>query len=147
MVCGVTMVLLLKMLWRSRWRPRSRSQREPGVNPTARSLQAGGTCGEAIFTAASPRLQPHGGKLASATRRGRLIPEVFMSSIVKVLEVIAQSKKSFDDAAQQAVREAAGSVRGIKSIWIENFSGVVEGDRIVEYRVNAKLSFLVEEHK
>lgn len=70
-----------------------------------------------------------------------------MSSIVKVLEVIAQSKKSFDDAAQQAVREAAGSVRGIKSIWIENFSGVVEADRIVEYRVNAKLSFLVEEHK
>ena len=69
-----------------------------------------------------------------------------MSSIVKVLEVIAQSEKSFDDAAQQAVREAAASVRGIKSIWIENFSGVVEGDRIVEYRVNAKVSFLVEGH-
>ena len=70
-----------------------------------------------------------------------------MSTIVKVLEVIAQSNKSFDDAAQQAVREAAQSVRGIKSIWIDNFSGVVEGDRIVEFRVNAKLSFLVENHK
>jgi flavin-binding protein dodecin len=70
-----------------------------------------------------------------------------MSSIVKVLEVIAQSEKSFDDAARQAVREAATSVRGIKSIWIENFSGVVDGDRIVEYRVNAKVSFLVEGHK
>lgn len=70
-----------------------------------------------------------------------------MSSIVKVLEVIAQSDKSFDDAAQQAVREAAKSVREIKSIWIDNFSGVVEGDRIVEYRVNAKLSFLVEGHR
>ena len=70
-----------------------------------------------------------------------------MSTIVKVLEVIAQSEKSFDDAAQQAVREAAASVRGIKSIWIENFSGVVEGDRIVEYRVNAKISFTVEAHK
>ena len=70
-----------------------------------------------------------------------------MSSIVKVVEVIAQSEKSFDDAAQQAVRQAAASVRGIKSIWIENFSGVVEGDRIVEYRVNARLSFLVEGHK
>jgi hypothetical protein len=70
-----------------------------------------------------------------------------MSSIVKVVEVIAQSEKSFDDAARQAVREAAASVRGIKSIWIENFSGVVEGDRIVEYRVNAKVSFLVEGHK
>jgi len=69
-----------------------------------------------------------------------------MSTIVKVVEVIAQSEKSFDDAAQQAVREAAESVRGIKSIWIENLSGVVKGDRIVEYRVNAKLSFLIEGH-
>ena len=70
-----------------------------------------------------------------------------MSTIVKVLEVIAESNKSFDDAAQQAVREAAKSVRNIKSIWIENFSGVVEEDRIVQYRVNAKLSFLIEGHK
>jgi flavin-binding protein dodecin len=74
-------------------------------------------------------------------------PEDSMSTIVKVLEVIAESEKSFDDAAQQAVREAAKSVREIKSIWIENFSGVVKGDRIVEYRVNAKLSFVVEGHK
>ena len=70
-----------------------------------------------------------------------------MSTIVKVLEVIAESEKSFEDAAQQAVREAAKSVRDIKSIWIENFSGVVKGDRIVEYRVNAKISFVVEGHK
>jgi flavin-binding protein dodecin len=70
-----------------------------------------------------------------------------MASIVKVLEVIAQSDKSFDDAAQQAVKQAAATVRGIKSIWIDNFSGVVEGDRIVLYRVNAKLSFLVEPEK
>jgi dodecin len=66
--------------------------------------------------------------------------------IVKIVEVIAQSEKSLD-AAQRAVREAAKSVRGIKSVWIDNFSGVVEGDRIVEFRVNAKLSFLVEGHK
>ena len=65
-------------------------------------------------------------------------------SIVKVLEVIAESDRSFDDAAQQAVKQAGASVRGIKSIWIDNFSGVVEGDRIVRYRVNAKLSFVVE---
>jgi len=70
-----------------------------------------------------------------------------MSTIVKVLEVIAESEKSFEDAAQQAVREAAKSVGDIKSIWIENFSGVVKGDRIVEYRVNAKISFVVEGHK
>jgi flavin-binding protein dodecin len=68
-------------------------------------------------------------------------------SIVKVVEVIAESNKSFDDAAQQAVKQAGATVRGIKSIWIDNFSGVVEGDRIVQYRVNAKLSFLVEGSK
>jgi flavin-binding protein dodecin len=67
-----------------------------------------------------------------------------VSPIVKVLEVIAESDKSFDDAAQQAVREAGQSVRGMKSIWIDNFSGVVQGDRIVEFRVNAKISFVVE---
>ena len=42
-----------------------------------------------------------------------------MSSIVKILEVIAESEKSFADAAQQAVREAAKSVRGINGVWID----------------------------
>ena len=70
-----------------------------------------------------------------------------MSQIVKVVEVIAESDKSFDDAARAAVREASKTVRGVKSIWIDNFSGVVEGDRIVRFRVNAKLSFLLEGHQ
>ena len=70
-----------------------------------------------------------------------------MSSVVKVVEVVAQSEKSFDDAAKGAVREVAKSVRNIKSIWIENFSGKVEGDKIIQYRVNARVSFLVEGRK
>ena len=70
-----------------------------------------------------------------------------MSSIVKVVEVIAQSEKSFDDAAQSAVKEVAKTVKHIKSIWIDNFSGTVEDDRITEYRVNARVSFVVEGHK
>lgn len=70
-----------------------------------------------------------------------------MSTVVKIVEVIAQSEKSFDDAAANAVREVAKTVKNIKSIWIENFSGTVEGDRITEYRVNARVSFVVEGHK
>jgi flavin-binding protein dodecin len=46
-----------------------------------------------------------------------------------------------------ASSKAAATVREINSIWIDNFSGVVEGDRIVRYRVNAKLSFLIEGHQ
>lgn len=69
-----------------------------------------------------------------------------MASVVKVIELIAQSDKSWDDAAQSAVKEAAKSVKQIKSVWIDNFSCEVEGDRIARYRVNAKVSFLVEGH-
>ena len=67
-----------------------------------------------------------------------------MSNIVKVIEVIAESGKSWDDAAQAAVAEAGKTVHQIKSVWIDNFSGEVEGNRIVRFRVNAKISFLVE---
>ena len=70
-----------------------------------------------------------------------------MSTIVKVIEVIAQSEKGFDDAARTAVSEAAKTLKGIKSIWIDNLSGEVEGDRLVKFRVNAKVSFLVEGHR
>lgn len=69
-----------------------------------------------------------------------------MSSIVKVIEIIAQSPKGFDDAAQLAVREVSKTVKNIKSIWIDNLSGEVEGNKITVYRVNAKVSFVVEGH-
>ena len=69
-----------------------------------------------------------------------------MASIVKVIEVIAESGKSWDDAAQTAVTEAAKTVHGIKSVWIDNFSAEVDGNRIARFRVNAKISFLVEGH-
>jgi flavin-binding protein dodecin len=67
-----------------------------------------------------------------------------MSSIVKVIEIIAQSEKSWDDAAQNAVREAAKTVKQIKSVWVDNFSAECDNDRIVRYRVNVKISFQVE---
>jgi flavin-binding protein dodecin len=70
-----------------------------------------------------------------------------MGNIVKVIEVIAQSDKGFEDAARSAVKEAAKTVKGIKSIWIDNFSAEVENDTITQYRVNAKISFVLEGKK
>lgn len=69
-----------------------------------------------------------------------------MSTIVKVVEVIAQSEKSFDDAVRNAVKEASKTLKGIKTVWVDNLSCTVSGDKIVEFRVNAKVSFLVEGH-
>lgn len=61
--------------------------------------------------------------------------------IVKVIEVIASSEKSFDDATQKAVEQASKTVKNIKSVYIENMNAKVENNKIVSYAVNAKISF------
>jgi flavin-binding protein dodecin len=65
-------------------------------------------------------------------------------AIHKVIEVISQSETSWEDAAQRAVGDAGRTVEQIKSIWIKNFEGVVRDNKIVEYRVNANITFEVE---
>ena len=68
-----------------------------------------------------------------------------MTRIVKVIEVIAASEKSFDDATRVAVAEAAKTVKNIQSVNIKNMNARVENNQIVTYAVNAKISFLLEE--
>lgn len=67
-----------------------------------------------------------------------------MNNIVKVVEVMAESDKSWEEAALNAVRRTAETVHGIKSIYIANFNATIEGDRIVRYRVDAKISFVLD---
>ncbi len=66
-------------------------------------------------------------------------------SMLKVVEVLAESDKGFEDAAQVAVTNAAKSVRNIKSIYIKEMTAVVDNDRIVRYRVNGKISFVLDD--
>ena len=66
-------------------------------------------------------------------------------SVVKVIEVLAQSEKSWEDAAQQALKVASKTIRNIQSIYVEGFQAIVEDNEIVNYRINAKISFVVEE--
>lgn len=67
-------------------------------------------------------------------------------AFLKVIEVLGQSEKSWDDAAQVAVTEAAKSLRNIKSIYIQEMEAKVENNRIAEYRINAKITFELEKH-
>ncbi len=67
-----------------------------------------------------------------------------MANVVKVIEVMAESDKSWEDAAARAVERAASTLHNIKSIYIENFEATVENNRIVMYRVDAKISFLLD---
>lgn len=65
-------------------------------------------------------------------------------SMLKVIEVLAESDKSFDDAAQVAVTNAAKTVRNIKSIYIKEMTASVDNNRITRYRINAKISFVLD---
>jgi flavin-binding protein dodecin len=65
-------------------------------------------------------------------------------AILKVIEVLAESSDSWEDAARQAVKEAGKSVRGIRSIYVENLQATVKDGEIDKFRVNAKITFTVE---
>jgi len=65
-------------------------------------------------------------------------------AVHKVIEVLAFSEKSWEDAAQQAVNEVGETIREIESVFIQDFSAKVVDDEIVQYRVNAKITFSVE---
>lgn len=65
-------------------------------------------------------------------------------SIVKVIEVLAEGK-TIEEAMESAVKEASETVRDIKSLYLENLQAIVEDGKIVKYRVNGKISFVVGE--
>lgn len=65
-------------------------------------------------------------------------------SMLKVIEVLAESNDSFEDAARVAVANASATVRNVKSIYIKDMSGQVTNGKITSYRVNAKITFLLE---
>ncbi|MEM6687296.1 MAG: dodecin family protein [Bacteroidota bacterium] len=65
-------------------------------------------------------------------------------AVLKVIEVLSNSKKSWEDATAKAVKQAAKSVKNIRSVYVQEQSAIVNGDAITEYRVNVKLTFEVK---
>jgi len=68
-------------------------------------------------------------------------------AILKVIELMANSTKSWEDAAQQAVNDASKTLKHIRSVYVKDHSAVVKNNKIAEYRVTVKLSFEIEEEK
>ncbi|HTO74958.1 MAG TPA: dodecin family protein [Thermoanaerobaculia bacterium] len=67
-----------------------------------------------------------------------------MTNVVKVIELLAESEKSWEDAAREAVERAAKTLTNIRSIYVEHLEAKVEKNKITRYRLNAKISFLLE---
>jgi len=66
-------------------------------------------------------------------------------SVIKVIEIMSNSTKSWEDAAQNAVLHASKSLHNIRSVWVQDQSAIVGNDKkIIEYRVTVKLSLQVD---
>ena len=63
--------------------------------------------------------------------------------VVKVIELVGESEKSFEDAVKNALDDAKKSVRDIRGIDVKSFNAVVKSDKITAYRANVKVAFLV----
>jgi flavin-binding protein dodecin len=62
---------------------------------------------------------------------------------MKVIELLANSTKSWEDAVAGAVKEASKTLKGITSVYVQDQSAVVKNGKVTEYRVNLKVTFEV----
>ena len=65
-------------------------------------------------------------------------------SIAKVIEVNSSSTKSFEDAIQSGITKVSETVKNIQGAWINEQKVIIQDNKITEYRVNLKISFLVD---
>ena len=65
-------------------------------------------------------------------------------SVVKIIELIGSSPKGWVEAADDAIKEAAKTVKNIKSLHVKRCTAKIENNKIVEYRAVVKIAFIVE---
>ena len=63
--------------------------------------------------------------------------------MLKVIEVLSESEKSWEDATRRAVKETSETVKHIRSCYVQEFSTVVDGNAVTKFRVNLKITFEV----
>lgn len=64
-------------------------------------------------------------------------------AVLKVIELLASSPVSWEDATASAVKTAAKTVKEIRSVYVKDQSATVVKNKITEYRVVVKVSFEV----
>ena len=66
-------------------------------------------------------------------------------SIARVTEINSSSTKSFEDAIEQGIKRANKTLRNVKGAWVRDQKVKVNDGKITEYRVNLKVSFVVDD--
>jgi flavin-binding protein dodecin len=65
-------------------------------------------------------------------------------AVARVTEIIASSTKSFDDAVRTGIERANQTLENVKGAWIQDQKLKIEGGKIVEYRINMKVTFVLK---
>lgn len=67
-----------------------------------------------------------------------------MSHVAKIIEVVGSSDKSWEEAAQAAVKMASETVSGIQGVRVKSMTATVKDNEIAMYKTTVKISFGVE---
>ena len=65
--------------------------------------------------------------------------------VARVTEIIASSSKSFEDAVENGVERACKTLKNVKGAWVEGQKVIIKDDKIVEYRVDLKVTFILKD--
>jgi flavin-binding protein dodecin len=68
-----------------------------------------------------------------------------MSSVARITEIIASSKKSFEDALDSGVKRATKTLKNVAGAWVASQDVVIVKGKITEYRVRLKVTFILAE--
>ena len=65
-------------------------------------------------------------------------------SVAKVVEITAESPKSFEDAVRLGVKRASKTIKKIRGVWIKDQEAVVKGGEVTAFRVSMKVTFILD---
>jgi dodecin len=68
-----------------------------------------------------------------------------MSTVAKIIELTASSSKSIEDAVEIGIRRADDTLDNVEGAWVQDIKCVVKNGKIAEWRVNLKVTFLLNE--
>lgn len=66
-------------------------------------------------------------------------------SVARVTEIIASSKKSFEDAIDQGVKRSCKTLKNVKGAWIKEQQVIIEKEKVSEYRVTMMVTFVLDD--
>ena len=66
-------------------------------------------------------------------------------AVARVTEITASSNKSFEDALNTGIHRACETLKNVEGAWVQDQKVIIRDGKIVEYRVNMKVTFILKE--